>query len=115
LHPLRASPLSPISDSQHVGLQQLSTIFSEITDQSPAKISTPTTVTTPTVPPGFEPLPMHVPAALPRVKLSPSTAPSSLPRVPNQPQQDPAPPALAVDALHESPTKTYQALTHNAG
>ena len=114
LHPLPASPLSPLSDSQHAALQQLSTIFSEITHQSPAKISTPTTVTTPTVPPGFEPLPMHVPAALPRVPSSPSTAPSvlpaPLPRVPNQPQQDPAPPAPAVDALPESPN-TYQTRT----
>jgi len=58
LHPSPASPLSPISDSQHAALQQLSTISIEITDQSPAKISTPTTVTTPTIPPGFEPLPI---------------------------------------------------------
>jgi hypothetical protein len=119
LHPSPASPLSPISASQHAALQQLSTIFNEITDQSPAKISTPTTVTTPTVTPGFEPLPMHVPAALPRVPLSPSTAPSVLPaslsRVPNQPQQDPAPPAPAVDSSPEAPTETYKARTTNAG
>jgi hypothetical protein len=35
--------------------------------------------------------------------------------VPNQPQQDPALPAPAVNALPESPTKTYQARTSNAG
>ena len=51
LHPSPTSPLSPISDSQHVALQQPSTIFNEITQQSPAKLLTPTTVTTPTVPP----------------------------------------------------------------
>ena len=119
LHPSPASPLSPISDSQHAALQQLSTIFSEITDQSPAKISTPTTVTTPTVPPGFEPLPMYVPAALPRLPSSPSTAPSVLPvsprRVPNQPAQSPAPPVPAVNALPKPPTATYQARSRNAG
>jgi hypothetical protein len=120
LHPSPASPLSPISDSQHAALQQLSTIFNAITDTGPEKIPTPTTVAkTPTVPPGFEPLPIPVPAALPRVPSPPSTKPSplpaSLPRVPNQPQQDPAPPASAVNALPESPTKTYQARTRNAG
>ena len=68
LHPSPASPLSPISDSQHAALQQLSTIFNAITYPGPAKITTPTTVAkTPTVPPGFEPLPIHVPVALPRV------------------------------------------------
>jgi len=90
LHPSPASPLSPISDSQHAVLQQLSTIFIEITDPGPAKIPTPTTVTTPTLHPGFEPLPMHVPAALPRVPSPPSTTPSllpaSIPRVPTQPR-----------------------------
>jgi hypothetical protein len=36
LHLLLALPLSPISDSQHAALKQLSTIFHEITDLSPA-------------------------------------------------------------------------------
>ena len=119
LHPSPVSPLSPISDSQHASLQQLSTTFHEITDPGPAKILTPTTVAkTPTVPPGFEPLPIPVPAAFTRVPSPPSTTPlslpASLPRVPTQPHP-PAPPAPAVDALPESPTKTYQARTSNAG
>jgi len=119
LHPSPASPLSPISDSQHAALQELSTIFHEITDPGSAKIPTPTTVAkTPTVPPGFEPLPIPVPVALPRVPSPPSTTPSplpaSVPRVLTQPRP-PAPPAPAVDALPESPTETYQARTSNAG
>ena len=43
-HPLPASPLSPISDSQQAALQQLSTILNKISDQSHAKIPTPKTV-----------------------------------------------------------------------
>ena len=79
----------------------------------------PTTVAkTPIVPPGFEPLPISVPAALPRVpsplSTTPSALPASLPRVPTQPHP-PASPAPAVDALPESPTETYQARTRNAG
>ena len=108
-----------ISDSQHAALQQLSTIFNDITNPGPAKIPTPTTVVkTPTVPPGFEPLPISVPAALPRVPSPPSTTPSplpaSLPRVPTQPRP-PAPPAPAVNALPQSPTETSQARTRIAG
>jgi hypothetical protein len=119
LHPSPASPLSPISDSKHAALQKLSTIFNEITDPGPAKIPTPTTVAkTPTVPPGFEPLPISVPAALPRVpsplSTTPSPLPASFPRVPTQPRP-PAPPAPAVGALPASPTETYQARTRNAG
>ena len=79
LHPSPASPLSPTSDCQHAALQQLSTIFNEITDPGPSKIPTPTTVAkTLTVPHGFEPLPISVPAALPRVPSPPSTTPSPL-------------------------------------
>jgi len=109
LHPSPASPLSPISDSQHAALQQLSTIFHEITDPGPAKIPTPMTVAkTTTVPPGFEPLPRPVSAALSRVPSPPSTTPSplpaSLPRVPTQPRL-PAPPAAAVNAFPNCPAK----------
>ena len=118
LHPLPASPLSPISDSQHAALQQLSTIFHEITDPGPTKIPTMIVAKTPTFPPVFEPLPIPIPAALPRVPSPRSTTPSplsaSLPRVQSQPRP-PAPPAPAVDALPESPTETYQARTSNAG
>jgi hypothetical protein len=91
-----AAPVSPLNVTQHAALQQLADIFADTTE---APVSPPTT---PTVPPGFNPLP---PAELPRV-VSPSTASPQVP--PSVPRGEP-PTELA------KPTATYAERTGNAG
>ena len=81
-HPASAAPNSPISltDSQHAALQQLATIFSNVSTPTP-----PSTAPPPGPEPLLQPAPLPMPAppaALPRVCFSPETnPPSPLPRV----------------------------------
>jgi hypothetical protein len=76
-YPSPASPLSPASDSQLAALQQLANIFATVTKILP----TPSPATTPTVPPGFPPLPRvsPIPAAEPSPAANPATRPSPPP------------------------------------
>ena len=101
LHPSPASPLAPLSNSQHAALQQLAEIFAATTTTHAETIFNPiaqqsSTVPTPTppapsAPPGFAPLLATMPCApsldtatpvlLPHVTFVPSTNPAPVPRV----------------------------------